>query len=164
MTHDTRLAPFTRLVGTWITEATHPMMPGVVVHGSTNIEWLEGEHFLIVRAHTDHKDFPDAIIIIGDTEHDHINSDTGKIAGESAAHAHGLRMHYFDDRGVFRNYETSINGDTWQISGATKEFAQRFIGTLKEDDTFIDGLWQMQKDGAKWEDDLKISYRLQLPK
>lgn len=27
------LAPLRRLVGTWTTEATHPAMPGVVVHG-----------------------------------------------------------------------------------------------------------------------------------
>jgi len=38
----------------WATEATHPALPGVVVHGSAIIEWLEGERFLIQRARSDH--------------------------------------------------------------------------------------------------------------
>ena len=28
-----------RLVGTWSTDATHPEVPGVVVHGTVVIEW-----------------------------------------------------------------------------------------------------------------------------
>jgi hypothetical protein len=46
MTADPMLAPLNRLVGTWTTEATHPAMPGVVVHGTVVVEWLEGERFL----------------------------------------------------------------------------------------------------------------------
>jgi hypothetical protein len=59
-----------RLVGSWVTEAAHPAMPGVVVHGSVDIEWLEGKRFLIHRARTDHPDFPDSVSLIGNTEHD----------------------------------------------------------------------------------------------
>ena len=51
MTPDPTLARFGALVGDWTTEATHPMMPGVVVHGTMVAEWLEGERFLSLRAH-----------------------------------------------------------------------------------------------------------------
>jgi len=69
---------FAALVGEWTTEATHPMLPGVVVRGTASIEWLEGESFLIVRARNDHPQFPDSLSVIGDTD--------------------GVRMHYFDSR------------------------------------------------------------------
>jgi hypothetical protein len=45
-----------RLVGAWTTEATHPEVPGTTVSGSAEVQWLEGERFLIFRAH---KDYPD---------------------------------------------------------------------------------------------------------
>lgn len=162
MATDPKIKSFSRLVGNWITEATHPLMPDVVVHGTAEIAWLEGEHFLINRARTDHKDFPDAISIIGDTSHGHVDPDTKKISAASAAQS--LHMHYFDDRGVFRNCETSFENSTWRISFVSKGFSQRFAGTLTNDDTVIDGLWQMSEDDVNWKDDLKITYRLRLPR
>src|SRR5438876_4913997 len=57
-----------RLVGRWATEATHPGLPGAVVRGSSEIEWFEGERFLIYRSRYDHPDIPDSISIIGDTD------------------------------------------------------------------------------------------------
>jgi hypothetical protein len=36
-----------RLVGQWTTEATHPELPGTVISGLSQVEWLEGEQFLI---------------------------------------------------------------------------------------------------------------------
>jgi hypothetical protein len=46
-------AGLARLVGRWNTVASHPALPGVVVHGTAEVEWLEGERFLIVRSRTD---------------------------------------------------------------------------------------------------------------
>jgi hypothetical protein len=66
-----------RLVGRWVTEATHPLLPGTVVRGQTTFEWLEGHRFLIQRSHYDHPEIPDAIAITGVTD------------GQ-------LSMHYFD--------------------------------------------------------------------
>ena len=40
-------------------------MPGVVVHGTAVIEWLEGERFITHRARTDHPNFPDSLSVIG---------------------------------------------------------------------------------------------------
>ena len=39
-TPDARALPLGRLVGRWTTEATHPAMPRVVVHGTAVVEWL----------------------------------------------------------------------------------------------------------------------------
>jgi hypothetical protein len=41
--------------------------PGLKVHGHAVFEWLDGEKFLIVRAQSDHPDFPNSISIIADT-------------------------------------------------------------------------------------------------
>jgi hypothetical protein len=44
---DPALEPFDALIGTWATEATHPMLPCVVVPGSITFEWLQGGRFLV---------------------------------------------------------------------------------------------------------------------
>ena len=132
------------LVGEWDTEATHPMVPSTVVHGHSVFEWLEGEKFLIVRARSDHVDFPDSISIMGDTE--------------------GLRMHYFDSRGVARTYQMSFTEREWKLwrdrpDLSPLDFSQRFTGTLRSDGKTIDGQWEICHDGTTWEDDLQITYR-----
>src|SRR2546429_9519662 len=87
------LARFDALVGTWTTEATHPLVDEVVP-GSVNFEWLAGGRFLIQRSHNDHELLPDAISVIGAPE-------TGD----------GLVMEYFDSRGVRRTYCVSLDDD-----------------------------------------------------
>jgi hypothetical protein len=77
---DPVLEPFDALIGTWATEATHPLVDAVVP-GTVTFEWLEGGHFLVQRSHNEHELFPDAISVIGAPE-------TGD----------GLVMEYFDSR------------------------------------------------------------------
>lgn len=132
------------LVGEWTTEATHPMFPSAVVHGRSMFEWLEGERFLIARARSDHPDFPDSISIIGDTG--------------------GLRMHYFDSRGVARIYEMTLNGPVWTFSRSAPDFSpltfkQRLRWTFSDDGRTIRGTSQIVEDNTTWEDDLQITYR-----
>jgi hypothetical protein len=157
MTADPTFAPLDRLVGTWTTEATHPAMPGVVVHGTARVEWLEGERFLIHRARTDHPDFPDAISIIGDMESDRVEG-----GAEAAARTPpSWRMHYFDSRGVFRVYETSVADDEWRWWRDTAGFSQRFTGRFADGGDTIVGLSQLCEDDVHWADDLAITYRRQ---
>ena len=130
------------LVGEWTTEATHPALPSTVVHGHSSFEWLEGAKFLVVRAHSDHPDFPDSISVIGDTE--------------------GLRMHYFDSRGVHRVYEVGVSEDALEFSRDAPGFAQRFTGNFEEGGSRISGLWKLSEDNATWKDDLQITYRRQI--
>ena len=159
MTTDSTLKLFGRLVGKWTTEATHPMMPGVVVHGTSVIEWLEGERFLIVRDRTDHPQFPDAISIIGNTDHDRVDESTGAVA--DAGGDQRLRMHYFDSRGVFRLNEAGIDETAWRWWREEQGFSQRFTGTFADGGATIVGLSQLRRDDAHWKDDLAITYRRQ---
>jgi len=115
------------------------MVPSTVVHGDTTFEWLEGEKFLIVRARSDHPDFPDSISVIGDTD--------------------GIRMHYFDTRGVYRIYEVRAGETALEFSRDEPGFSQRFTGTFEDGGKTISGLWKLSRDDETWDDDLQITYR-----
>src|SRR6266545_1641595 len=143
-----------RLVGAWATEATHPAVPGVVVHGTVDFEWLEGERFLIYRARTDHPDFPDSISVIGTTDADRV--DPG--ASEPSATTESLTMHYFDSRGVFRVYGVSID-EALRIWRDAPGFSQRFTGAFADGGDTFGGTWQLCTDDVNWNDDLAITYR-----
>ncbi len=157
MTSDPAFKPLNRLVGTWTTEATHPAVPGVVVHGTAIVEWLEGEQFLIHRARTDHPDFPDAVSIIGFTERDRV--DNVPSINPASADKPSLRMHYFDSRGVFRVYEVSIDDESWRLWRDAPGFSQRFNGRVADRGDTIVGCWQLRRDELHWDDDLDITYR-----
>ena len=138
-----------RLVGRWTTEATHPAMPGTIITGSSQFEWLDGKQFLIYRSHYDHPDFPDAISIIGDTD--------------------GLQMHYFDTRGVHRLFTLTVTEEGWAIAlgrqaGARSyasgdaPFSQRMTYTFQDADETMLGKGELSRDDVNWEDDLEIAY------
>jgi hypothetical protein len=151
---DVELKELNRLLGNWITEATHPAMPGVVVHGTAVIEWLAGEKFLIERRHNDRPEFPDSISIIGFADQDRVGED--KKIGESPG---GMTMSYFDSRGVARVYESSIDGKAWKTWRNAKGFSQRFTGTFADGGNTIVGQSELCQDDVHWADDLKITYR-----
>jgi hypothetical protein len=135
-----------RLVGVWTTEATHPAVPGTIVTGTADVEWLEGERFLVFRAHNDHPDFPDSISILGDTD--------------------GLEWHYFDSRGVHRIYELGVTDDAWVISRDAagrdaQAFSQRLTVTFEDGDGVMEGRSKISFDDETWQDDLQITYRRQ---
>jgi hypothetical protein len=136
---DPALAPFDSLIGTWATEATHPMFDGVVP-GSVTFEWLEGGHFVVQRSHNEHELFPDAISVIGAPE-----------SGE------GLVMEYFDSRGVRRTYGVSLDDGVLRIWRDDPTFAQRFSATPARDG--FEGLWQVAETPGDWRDDLRVTYR-----
>jgi hypothetical protein len=156
--NDPSLVPLDRFVGSWTTEATHPSLPGAVVHGTAEIEWLEGEHFLIQRARNEHPDFPDSISIIGFTEHDRVVDDELGTASPSEAES-PLSMHYFDSRGVFRIYHASADHQALRLWRDSPGFSQRFTGTFADGGDTILGTWQLRTDDVHWEDDLRITYR-----
>lgn len=156
MTNEQTLKLLDRLVGTWTTEATHPLLPGIVVHGTVIVEWLEGERFLIHRARTDHPDFPDAIAIVGFTQHDRVDRASSVAADDAPSH---LSMHYFDSRGVFRLCDASIEAEAWKWSHEAPGFSQRFTGTFTDGDDTMVGVSQLCQDDVHWQDDLAITYR-----
>ena len=133
------LAPFEALIGTWDTEARHPLIDGVVP-GATTYEWLEGGRFLVQRSHSDHELFPDGICVIGPPED-----------------GDGLVMEYFDSRGVRRTYDIALEDGVLRIWRDMPGFDQRFVATLA-DDTF-EGQFQLARTPGEWEDDLEVTYR-----
>jgi hypothetical protein len=126
-------------VGTWLTEATHPVFPDPV-QGRTVFEWLAGEQFLLQRSTNDHADLPDGLSVIG---------------GE----ADRLTMHYFDSRGVERIYEGSMGDGKLKLWRDEPGFSQRFTGTFEDGGRSIDGRWQLAREPDEWADDLLIRYR-----
>ena len=139
-----------RLVGRWTTEATHPGLPGAVVRGSSEIEWLAGERFLIYRSTYDHPDIPDSISIIGDTA--------------------GLQMHYFDTRGVHRILEVTVTDEGWEMAmdrhasassfaSPDGRFSQRMAYVFDDEDRTMSGTGKLSYDNVNWDDDLRITYR-----
>jgi hypothetical protein len=151
------LEPLNRLVGNWTTEITHPELPGVVARGTAVIEWLEGERFLIHRAHTAHPYFPDSISIIGITDQDRVADAPDDNTAVGAASR--ICMHYFDSRGVFRIYEAAIDDQAWRLWRDAPRFSQRFTGTFADGGHTIAGRWQLCRDDVDWHDDLEITYR-----
>src|SRR5215471_20803792 len=109
------LEPFDALIGTWDTEATHPMIDGVIP-GAWSFEWLVGGQFIVQRSHNDHDQVPDAISIIGAPE-------TGD----------GLVMEYFDSRGVRRTYGIAIEDVVLRWWRDAPGFDQRLTAKLAPD-------------------------------
>jgi hypothetical protein len=131
------------LIGDWTVEARHPSFPDTV-GGSASFEWLAGKRFLIQRSHADHPDIPDTIAIIGASSDDE-----------------GLRMHYFDSRGVHRIYGVSMRENEWRMWRDAPGFSQRFRGELRDDGRTLAGLWKLSQDDETWADDLEITFRRQ---
>ena len=136
---DLALEPFDALIGTWATEATHPLFDAVVP-GSSTLQWFDGGHWLVWRSHNDHELFPDAISIIGAPE-------TGD----------GLVMEYFDSRGVRRTYGVSLDDGVLRIWRDAPGFDQRFSATLGRDG--FEGRWELARTPGDWRPDLEVIYR-----
>ncbi len=131
-----------RFIGSWETEGAHPRLPGEAIRGTSTFQWLDGKRFVIWRSHYEHPKIPDGIMIIGITE--------GR-----------LSMHYFDQRGVYRVYATSLDQAEWRYrrDAPAPDFSQRFTGTFSDDGNTIMGRGQLSKDGSTWEDDLALDYQ-----
>jgi hypothetical protein len=136
------LEAFGVLVGTWNTEGTHPLAPGVTVHGQSSFEWLEGGAFLIMRSEiVDDPRFPAGMAVFG---HDDAQE--------------GCTMVYFDQRGVSRIIQTTLKDNVWKTWRDAPGFSQRFTGTISDDGNTIVGVGELSRDGVTWEGDLSLTY------
>jgi hypothetical protein len=128
------------LVGEWDTQLRFPGDPPVTGHGRTTFEWLEGRFFLIQRVSTGQPEGPGAITI------------TGPGPGGT------FLQNFFDNRGVQRVYQMSLDGGSWRLWRESLGFWQRFLGTLSPDGQVITGSWEKSPDGASWQHDFDLIY------
>ncbi len=135
------LKPYEVLIGEWTTVGTHFLMPGVTLHGRTSFQWIEGGAFLMMRSEIDEPKIPSASAVIG----------TDDAAG-------GCFMLYFDERGVSRKQEVSLEGDVLKWWRNAPGFSQRFAGTITDGGRTIVGKGELCEDGSTWHKDLDLTY------
>ncbi len=133
------LESFEALIGTWETEATHPMFDQVVA-GRVTFEWLEGRAFVIQRSTNEHPKFPDGIVVIGPPEH-----------------GDGLLAEYFDERGVRRTYGIELQDGVLRQWRDDPGFDQRATATLHPNEFLLQ--CQLARTPGDWQDDLRVVYR-----
>jgi hypothetical protein len=135
------LKPLSVLVGKWDTVGTHPLFPDTTFHGHTSFEWLEGGAFLMMHSEIEEPGIPSGVAIFG----------CDVPTGEGA-------MLYFDERGVSRKYDWTLEGNVWKWWRDAPGFWQRFTGTIVNDGRTIIGKGELSKDGSTWEKDLELTY------
>ena len=109
-------------------------------------EWMGEKAFVLERWIVPIPEAPDGLAVIGWDE------------GRGA-----FLQHYFDERGVARIYEMSLEGGVWKLERTKPdfspfEFSQRFIGTFTNDGKRIDGTWQIGRDHNTWAKDFDLIY------
>ena len=135
------LEAFRVLIGTWNTVGTHPLVPGVTLHGRASFEWIEGGAFLIWRSEIlDDPRFPSGIAVFG---HDDAQE--------------GCSIQYFDERRVSRIIQTTLSGNVWKTWRNAPGFSQRFTGTISEDGNTIVGVGELCEDDIHWKPDLSLT-------
>ncbi len=140
------LKPLSVLVGKWDMVGSHRLLPDPL-HGRAYFEWLEGGAFLKMYWQIEDPKIPDAIAIFG--------SDDG---GET------YFMLYFDERGVSRKYEMTLDDNVWKYWRDISGFSQQFTGTLSDNGDTINGVWELSEDNSTWKRDLELTYtRLNSP-
>jgi hypothetical protein len=132
---DPRLKPLEILVGKWEIKVIHPKIPGPV-HGWATYEWFPGGKFLLERTGMSDPVFPAGLVLIGYDE----------------ATGHYIQ-HYFDSRGVMRDYYMSLRDNTLTIWRDDPGFSQRFTGVFSADGNTMTVRLEKAQGGANWEHD-----------
>jgi hypothetical protein len=136
------------LIGQWEMEATFgagvfgPGSPAFTSRGGrTTFEWVDGRFFLTQRFVTEHPGAPSGIAIIGPNED-----------------SESFTQHYYDSRGVARDYQMRLDGNVWKLRREDPGFWQRYSGVISGDGTTITGAWEMSADGQEWKHDFDLNY------
>jgi len=135
------LEPLSVLIGTWSTTGTHPLVPGTTFLGRTSFARMAGGAFLIMQSEIDEPEIPSGIAIFG----------TDDTSGECS-------MLYFDERGVSRRYQVSMQDNVWKWWRDSPEFSQRCATTIAPDGRTMVSRGQYSRNGGDWEPDLALTY------
>lgn len=118
------------------------MLPGVTLHGRVSFEWIENGAFLLMRSEiVDDPRVPSGLAIFGsdDVQHTYF-------------------MLYFDERGVSRKLDVSIEENVIRWWRDQPGFSQRTTNTIASDGNTITSKGELSRDGATWEQDLELTY------
>ncbi len=135
------LEPFGVLIGEWNTTGTHGLLPDTILHGHVSFEWLEGGAFMLMHSEIDDPRFPSGIAILGSDDAEQT-----------------YYMLYFDERGVSRKHEMTLQDNLWKWWRNASGFLQRYEGKISDDGNTIVGKGELSKDGVTWEKDLNLTY------
>jgi len=136
------LSPY---IGLWRTTGSHPLMPGQSLEGRTSFAWHQGGAFVIMHSEMQQPEVPPGVAIFG-------SDDNGSLV-----------LIYFDQRGVSRHYEVSVNGREMRWRRDDPKISQRMSFTASADGKVIEQVGQMSKNGGAWQDDLTLTYHLVAP-
>jgi len=134
------LKPLSFLIGDWRTEGSHPLIPGIALHGRASFEWADGGAFLIWRSEIDEPQIPSGIAILG------TDDDTKECS-----------MLYFDERGVSRRYLVALRSDEWRWWRDYPNLSQRCTAALEDGGNRLVARGEMNRGGG-WEADLQLTY------
>jgi hypothetical protein len=67
-------------------------------------------------------------------------------------------MLYFDERGVSRIHETTLEGNIWKFWRNAPGFSQRNTGTFADNDNTIQLISELCRDDVNWANDLEQTY------
>ena len=141
VTPNPALKPFEVFIGEWKTTGSHPYLPDTVLHGRVSFEWLEGGAFLLLRSEIDEPRFPHGIEIFG-------SDDVEK----------KFFMLHFDERGISRKYDVTMEGNQLKWWRDDPSFSQRMTITIEDDGNKMSSKGEMSRDSGAWEDDLALTY------
>jgi hypothetical protein len=136
-----KMSALDALVGEWTMEAIFPNGGSGGVTGHTTFSWTLGGSFLLQRAEVPHPDAPDVVALIGRDGSD------------------GFIQHYFDSRGVIREYAMTLRDNLWTLLRLppAPDFSQRFQASIDLGAGQIAGAWEIKSDGL-WKHDFDLIY------
>jgi hypothetical protein len=141
------MQPLTPLIGEWSVDAVFPgAPPGPAPPARTTFEWLLDGRYVLQRAEIELAEAPDVLAVI-----------------RPDAASGGYVQHYFDSRGVVREYAMSFDGRAWSLRRDAPDvsplhFRQRFTGTVEDDGRTIRGAWERTADDGAWRHDFELIY------
>jgi hypothetical protein len=123
-----------RLLGSWDLSMHHVAVPDTVT-GHQSYRRVLDDAFVMLTWRYDHPDFPDAIVML-----------------EAGSY------HYFDVRGITREYDFSIDDAGWTILRRDEDFWQRSAVRFVGQDA-MEGTGENSFDqGSTWQHDYSIEY------
>jgi hypothetical protein len=136
------LQVFKPLIGVWDTVGTHGMIPDTTLHGRTTFEWHESGGFIRTTSNIQEDvGIPTGVAIIGSDD-------------ELGTYV----MSYYDERGVSRTYNVSLQDNVMKWWRDAPSFSQRYSLTISDDQQTMVGKGELSKDGSTWQKDLDLTY------